>query len=148
MGLSLVRESGGVEVKVSIDAQLIPCAADVLAYAGQKLIVVNGVCIGVQEELPATAPATQITNNWGNQISREVTLKDVLAVLIKFGPATAMTIGDKLGIERPDARTRYQVTRQLRVGMRTGEIHRHPNDAAIRYPRYCLGKGSAGEGAG
>jgi hypothetical protein len=99
-----------IPVNVTLPVTLIPCVAPIRANAGDKLMMVNGVCIGrYDEQVPQpTAPIKHLNGK------DTFPADDRLLAACSDVPQTAMRVGDKLGLPRDASRERAYVGYHLR----------------------------------
>lgn len=98
-------------MKIQIEATLIPvaCGMDQTMRAGDKLIIVNGVCIGVQaaEDIPPPTPPR----------THSPVEADVAGAIEKLRaakqPTNAFRIASMLGLEREDKDGRSVLSQTL-----------------------------------
>lgn len=92
--------------KIEIDVdQILTCAVAIEAEVGDRVLVMNGVIIGMVERRkplvvpPPPPPRTQIDPaDMTTPETRRLLDEQILAVLRREGPATTRRIGDSLGL--------------------------------------------------
>ena len=128
-----------LKVTVSLEVTLVTCVTDINAVSGQKLMILNNVCVGVLDEPSATIVHAQkeVNNHRINEKVMNFTTKPVepvtntpkeltdamlIDLIEKHGPVTCMRLGDLLNIPRNHG---------MRLAL-SGKCKRMAREAAIR----------------
>lgn len=129
--------------KVSIDAELIPVMAEIIATPGDYLIVAFGVCVGVQEYV-ADAPEKEIplvtshkaTRNKRSDWSDMVSYDRLLVVLDKVVNPTMRRLADQLNYPTNDTNARNRFGSWLRWLEYLGYLAKAPESLMRRNPMW------------
>lgn len=141
--------------EVMIAATTIPVVIEITARPGDLLLLVNGVCIGVQPrraialiegrvQQPTRHDPVAKINGGGKkptarQKSREEANVKLLAMIGKGPPRNTARLLDAMNIDPKDNKRKYLMQR-LNYLADTGVIARHPDDTHARRPRWVLPK--------
>lgn len=111
---------------VSMQGLLVEVARKFTASPGDLLVIVNGVCLGVQDRTPVvtSGPPTLVE-------------EDILSVLPVGAAKNAKMIGDDLRIDRKDVAARNILSRLLASMLTDRKIEKV--DASVRYADYRRG---------
>lgn len=122
---------------LSVECTTLRCAVDVIAEAGQDLLVLGGVVVGVADGVPTQAaprPAPVVAPKPRKcrflEMPRHSQMEEVRRAIGKREP-TAREIGDKLTLDKGGRSRLAQVMRDMRED---GGIA--PVNPEARYPRY------------
>ena len=122
---------------LSVECTTLRCAVDVIAEAGQDLLVLGGVVVGVAGEeatqvvpRPAAAVAVRSAKSRFLELSRHGQMGEVRRVIGKH-ELTSREIGDRLGIESGRRNRLATIIQDMR---KDGSLVAVNPEA--RYPRY------------
>lgn len=123
-----------MSVKVTITADLVVCQVEVIAEVGQRLLVVNGVCLGVYsgEELVTQPRPIERKRRVFRPSTRVITQEDVMNA-VGDRRLTTQEVGDALRLARSDSATRNQVGRLVHVLEAAGMLRTPADDTRPRY---------------
>jgi len=128
-----------------VPATLVPVITDIAAEAGDHLMIINNVCVGVYTGKISSSPSSPAKDDKGdgpsqqratvtrqesktgrtarNSRSELVTPTSVLKVIKQqSNPIGAREIGDAIGLERTDLVARGRVSRFLGLAVKRGKI--------------------------
>lgn len=115
--------------KVTYEADIIPVGVKIVAFPGDELIVVQGVCIGIRSKKPAALPTA------GGVCEPSPTEDTILKVVSDKGPINAFNISHELGFTKADTACRSIVSSLIQGMVKKGSIV-PANDSRI--PRYVV----------
>lgn len=135
-------------MKTKIEADLIPVLGEIdHARTGDFLIVVRGVCIGVQckEDWPALPPPPQLRSSSTvprNEVHHSPVEADVIDAIEKLTSnlksTNSMNIAETLGIERGDKIGRSMLSQVIQSLKKRSLIKKETDD---RIPNYVICNG-------
>lgn len=134
--------------KLTIEATGIPVVVEITARPGDTLLIVNGVCVGVQsaggktKALPTSlreTKAIQPVIKRRNNRHRTADDEQILDVIRKHGPSDTAHILDLLKLDPKDPQRRAFSQRITRM-KRQGSIQPIKAEKHKGQPRYELGK--------
>lgn len=115
--------------KIEFDVTVVPCASDIIAEAGQHLLIVNNVCVGVQEHLtnltagsaaPRRVGVTAERSPRRNQRRSNVVVSQQQLLANLKTPRTMRQLNDRLGML--DQNDRMAVQRMVKSLVEHGEV--------------------------
>lgn len=123
-------------MKIELEADTVLVAKGFVAKAGDSLVVVNGICLGVKDQPDVAAKVQKLPK--GSDPSPE----EILTVVYNRGSVDNRYLCDDLRIPRPEAAARARVQHAVRKMVMQGVLAYHPDDVAAkaRYPRVIVKK--------
>lgn len=119
--------------EIKLDVQLITAAADILVMAGDKILIYNGLAIGVQPkdgcfaEVKSPPRTVKQPRQSGIAIAQYDYLRQKIPALLReAGPLSSYDISDRIGFGRKDTNARASVSYWLRRLMEIGIVERAP----------------------
>ena len=119
----------------TIEADLIPCAVELIAFPGDKLICVGGTCVGVQTAQAKLPAATRPFRQRFPRDHTQLNYDNILKLLSTPDGLTTRELGNKLGL---DAKARGVLASWMTTQTKRAVLQIVPGHESERYPPYRL----------
>jgi hypothetical protein len=105
---------------VTVNATLVTCSVDIIANAGDKLIVFGGVCLGVHEETLTEHIPRRVYKR--RKLDAATLSPEAIMATLSWRPLHAYDVADKLNVIDLDKATRENIRNLLDRMAKSGQI--------------------------